>query len=300
MGDYIAGGFLQDISTGSPRTRISPGTTSAGSSVTLREVQRQTTHPLDGDFHMIYYRTDVFKDAGLTVPETWDDYVPTPSAERQRHERRRHARLRLVQSPRSGTPAYWFITSVAGGYLQSKGTGQGAFFDPKDMKPLVNNEAFGKALDIYAETTKYGPPNEINLDVGDTRGCSPRPLRAVHGLGRHRSVAVDRLRRRSRQGRRGGSAGLEGSPEPRHWQARGVHGDLCRTPPTASTTPRRSSAAGAAASTPTRGQDQGAAFAFLSYVSAPAQSNVDVTIGKTGFNPYRTSQFKDSARGEVA
>ncbi|MBI1876687.1 MAG: ABC transporter substrate-binding protein, partial [Chloroflexi bacterium] len=23
----------------------------------------------------------------------------------------------------------------------------------------------------------------------------------------------------------------------------------------------------------------------------PAQSNVDVTIGKTGFNPYRTSQF---------
>ncbi len=36
-----------------------------------------------------------------------------------------------------------------------------------------------------------------------------------------------------------------------------------------------------------------AAFAFLAYVSAPAQSNVDVTIGKTGFNPYRTSQFKD-------
>ena len=36
-----------------------------------------------------------------------------------------------------------------------------------------------------------------------------------------------------------------------------------------------------------------AAFAFLAYVSAPAQSNVDVTIGKTGFNPSRTSQFKD-------
>jgi multiple sugar transport system substrate-binding protein len=34
-----------------------------------------------------------------------------------------------------------------------------------------------------------------------------------------------------------------------------------------------------------------AAFAFLSFMSAPAQSNQDVTIGKTGFNPYRTSQF---------
>ena len=35
-----------------------------------------------------------------------------------------------------------------------------------------------------------------------------------------------------------------------------------------------------------------AAFAFLSYMTQPAQSNVDVTIGKTGFNPYRVSQFK--------
>jgi multiple sugar transport system substrate-binding protein len=34
-----------------------------------------------------------------------------------------------------------------------------------------------------------------------------------------------------------------------------------------------------------------AAYAFFSFLSAPAQSNVDVTIGKTGFNPYRTSQF---------
>jgi multiple sugar transport system substrate-binding protein len=37
-----------------------------------------------------------------------------------------------------------------------------------------------------------------------------------------------------------------------------------------------------------------AAYAFLSYMSAPAQSNVDVTLGKTGFNPYRTSQFENT------
>jgi multiple sugar transport system substrate-binding protein len=36
-----------------------------------------------------------------------------------------------------------------------------------------------------------------------------------------------------------------------------------------------------------------AAFAYLSYMNQPAQSNVDVTIGKTGFNPYRVSQFKN-------
>src|SRR5439155_1006413 len=38
-----------------------------------------------------------------------------------------------------------------------------------------------------------------------------------------------------------------------------------------------------------------AAYAFLAYMSAPEQSNVDVTIGKTGFNPYRTSQFSSTA-----
>jgi multiple sugar transport system substrate-binding protein len=34
-----------------------------------------------------------------------------------------------------------------------------------------------------------------------------------------------------------------------------------------------------------------AAYAFFSYMSQPAQANVDVTIGKTGYNPYRISQF---------
>ena len=34
-----------------------------------------------------------------------------------------------------------------------------------------------------------------------------------------------------------------------------------------------------------------AAYAFFSFMTQPAQSNEDVTIGKTGFNPYRTSQL---------
>jgi multiple sugar transport system substrate-binding protein len=36
-----------------------------------------------------------------------------------------------------------------------------------------------------------------------------------------------------------------------------------------------------------------AAYEFLSYMSQPEQANVDVTIGKTGFNPYRVSQFEN-------
>ena len=36
-----------------------------------------------------------------------------------------------------------------------------------------------------------------------------------------------------------------------------------------------------------------AAYAFISYMAQPKQSNEDVTIGRTGFNPYRLSQFRD-------
>src|SRR4029078_13139735 len=41
--------------------------------------------------------------------------------------------------------------------------------------------------------------------------------------------------------------------------------------------------------------NQDAAYDFLSYMSAPAQSDVDVTLGNTGYNPYRTSQFTNTA-----
>ena len=36
-----------------------------------------------------------------------------------------------------------------------------------------------------------------------------------------------------------------------------------------------------------------AAYDFLSYMNAPAQSNYDVTLGWTGYDPYRISQFEN-------
>ena len=129
------------------------------------------TIPLDGDFHMIYYRTDLLDAAGIAPPTTWEEYTYIAS------------RFHGQDMNGDGTPdygsciskkrnaqAYWMIHSIVGGFIQTKGTGQGVFFDTKTMKPLVNNAAFSRALDIYKETTKYAPADEINLDVGDTRG----------------------------------------------------------------------------------------------------------------------------------
>src|SRR5262249_49099938 len=60
--------------------------------------------------------------------------------------------------------------NFASSMIQSQGTGQGTFFNTDNMQPLTNNDAFKKALQIYKETGKYGPPDELNLGVGDTRG----------------------------------------------------------------------------------------------------------------------------------
>ena len=40
-------------------------------------------------------------------------------------------------------------------------------------------------------------------------------------------------------------------------------------------------------------EQQDAAYDFLSYMSSPAISGIDVTMGKTGYNPYRTSHFEN-------
>ena len=133
---------------------------------------------LDGDFQMVYYRSDVFADAGIAAPETWQDYAAAAEA------------LHGQDMNGDGTPdygsciskkrsaqAYWMILSIAGGYLQSQGTSQGIFFDTDTMAPLVNNEAFAAALDIYTATTAFGRRTR-STSTWATRGACSLPAAA--------------------------------------------------------------------------------------------------------------------------
>jgi hypothetical protein len=65
--------------------------------------------------------------------------------------------------------SYMAIQTVAAPFVQTEGTAQGFHFDGATMKPVVNNEAWKKAFELYKETGKYGPPEELNMDIGDTR-----------------------------------------------------------------------------------------------------------------------------------
>ncbi len=256
------------------------------------------TIPLDGDFQMVYYRTDVLDELGMEPPQTWEDYLAiAEAAHGMDMNGDGEGDYGSCISKKRAAQAYWMISSIASAYLQSQGTAQGGFFDLDTFKPLYgDNEGFRKALEVYKATTQFGPPEELNLDVGDTRGLWTAGRCALSiDWGDIGTLAIAEG---SQVKDKTGAVILPGSTE----VLDRATGKL--VPCDANTCPHAvdginhapfaafggwSGAINAASDDATKD----AAFNYLAYVSAPEQSNVDVTIGATGFNPYRISQFEN-------
>jgi len=256
------------------------------------------TVPLDGDFQMVYYRSDLLQQAGLKPPQTWADYMRIAQTFNKKD-------LNGDGTPDFGSciakkrnaQSYWMIWSVAAGYLQAKGTREGSFFDSDTMKPLTDNEAFAEALRVYVQTGQYGPPDELNWDVGDSRSGFVTGRCALSlDWGDIGTLAIDP--KTSKVQNKVGAVILPGSPRILDRKTGKLVSCTVQRCPYATGGVNHapfaayggwSGAINKAA--PSKVKD--AAYAFLSYMSQPAQSNVDVTIGITGFNPYRVSQFKN-------
>ena len=254
--------------------------------------------PLDGDFHMVYYRTDVLAEAGLEPPKTWDDYLAVAAATNgmDMNGDGEGDYGSCISKARSQQSWQWF-PSFASPFIQSLGTSQGAFFDTTTFKPLVNNEGFIKALNIYRETNKYGPPNEQALGVGDTRTLFVAGRCALSlDWGDIGSLAVDPTQSVVQD--KVGAVITPGSTEVIDRETGKLMPCTPELCPYAIDGVNHAPVASfggwsAGVSSGISQEKKDAAYAFFSYVSQPAQSNVDVTIGKTGFNPYRLSQFQD-------
>jgi len=300
MADFITAGYLEDLTNRVAADKalqwqdIAPffrnfSATFAG---------RTYTVPVDGDFQMVYYRTDLLSQAGLKPPATWDDYLKIAATFHKKD-------LNGDGNPDFGSciakkrnaQSYWMVWSVAAGFLQSKGTKQGSFFDLDTMKPLTNNEAFAEALRIYVETGKYGPPDELNWDVGDSRsGFVTGRCALTLDWGDIGTLAIDP--KTSKVKDKVGAVILPGTRRVLDRKTgKLVPCDKTTCPYATNGINHAPFAAyggwsgGINKAAPAKVKD--AAYAFLSYMSQPAQANVDVTIGITGFNPYRISQFKN-------
>jgi multiple sugar transport system substrate-binding protein len=299
MSDFVAGGFLMDLSdkvksdTALQWDDIAPffrdfSATYSGKVYTI---------PLDGDFHMIYYRKDIFDKDGVKPPNTWDEYT----ADAQKYQGKDlngdgKPDYGSCISMKRGAQAYWFITSVAGGFIQTQGTGQGAFFDTSNMQPLIDNAGFRKAMEIYKGLSKLGPPDQLNLDVGDTRGLFTSGRCALSmDWGDIGPLSVDPST--SKVINQVGSAILPGSNQVLDRTTGKLVACDKTTCPYADASGVNhapfASYGGWSGAINNNSKVKDAAYAFMSYMSQPAQANVDVTIGRTGFNPYRTSQFQN-------
>ena len=300
MGDFVGPGYLLDLTD---REKNDPQLNQQDIVPFFRDYNsvyngKNYTIPLDGDFHMVYYRSDLLAKDGLKPPATWDDYL-TIAAKYNGQDLNGDGQPDYGSciAKKKGAQSYWWIISLAAGLLQSQGTSQGAFFDTTNMNPLFGkNDAMTLALQTYAKTATYGPPDELNMDVGGSRGLFTTGRCALTmdwgdiGTLAPGTFAQDKT-------------GATITPGWKQVLDR-TTGKL--VPCDATTCPNAVDGVNYApfgsfggwsgainAKSPAAQQD--AAYDFLSYMSAPAQSAVDVTLGKTGFNPYRTSQFTNTA-----
>ncbi len=190
---------------------------------------------------------------------------------------------------------YFAVQTIAAPFVQTMGTAQGFHFDGATMKPVVNNDAWKKALEIYKETGKYGPPEEINMDVTETRPVfkagrcglliewgDPGTLQldpdatAVKGL----LYAVGAVGSKEVLDRATGKL-VPVTKENAPYSVDGIN-----------YAPFAAFGGWAGAINAKIDQKKkDAAYAFLSYMNQSAQSGVDVTLGPTGYNPYRLSQL---------
>ncbi|MCI0710287.1 MAG: extracellular solute-binding protein [Chloroflexi bacterium] len=300
MADYVTAGFIEDLT---PYVEADAALEWDDISPFFRDFSASFggsiyTIPLDGDFHMVYYRVDVLEELGMEPPRTWDDYLAIAAAANGMDmngdgEGDYGSCISKARSQQS----YWWITSIAAPFLQTQGTSQGVFFDTETFEPLVNNAGFIRALEIYAETGDYGPPDEQTINVGDTRTLFITGRCALSmDWGDIGSLAVDP--EQSTVQDLVGAVVTPGTTEVVDFET----GEL--VPCDETTCPYAIDgvnyapfssfggwSGGVSASIDQETKD--AAYAFLSYMSQPAQANEDVTIGRTGFNPYRISQFEE-------
>jgi multiple sugar transport system substrate-binding protein len=299
IGDFVQAGYLEDLTA---RVKADPALQWNDILPYIRNFSatyqgRVYTVPTDGDLQMVYYRSDLLKRDHIAPPKTWADYLAIA---------RRYQGQDLSGDGKPGygsciamkrsAQSYWMFLSVAAPYLQSKGTAQGAFFDPRNMNPLIGpNEGASAALDVYEAMTRYGPPDQLNLDVGDTRGLFTSGRCALSlDWGDIGPLSTDP--KTSIVNGKVGSVMTPGSTEVLNRDTgRLVPCDRATCPYAVDGVNHAPFAAYGGWScavnraAPARVKD--AAYAFCSYMSQPAQSRVDVTIGITGFNPYRYSHF---------
>ncbi|MEM7753571.1 MAG: extracellular solute-binding protein [Pseudomonadota bacterium] len=251
---------------------------------------------VDGDFQMIYYRKDILDAAGLEPPKTWDEYIEVANAVNgQDMNGDGEGDFGSCIFKKRNAQSYFAMGTIAASYVQTKGTSEGIYFND-DMTPKINNEAWQEAFRIYKATGEAGPPDELNHDIGDTRALVQAGRCALTidwgdigplSIGPDGEAIKDKMYAAISPGTTRVLNTETGALEQ-------CNADLCPNAIDGINYAPFGAFGGWAGAINASSDDtvKQAAYDFLSYVNQAEQSNVDVTIGWTGYNPYRNSQLE--------
>lgn len=102
--------------------------------------------PVNGNIHLFMYRTDLYDDLGLSVPETWEDVVANGEAAMAA------GAVDQGYVLRGRTPAYDFsavLYSYGGDWFSDEGSG--------DFTPAINTPEGRQALEMFRTLAEIGP-----------------------------------------------------------------------------------------------------------------------------------------------
>lgn len=253
---------------------------------------------IDGDFQMLYYRTDVLEELGVEPPTTWDRYLEIAEmAHGKDMNGDGTADYGSCMFKKRNAQSFYAIGSIASSFSQTQGTGQGFWFDPDSMKPIVNNEAWKAAFEFFKASGEFGPPEELNHDIGDTRGLVLAGRCALMlDWGDIGPLSIDESTSKIKD--KVGAVVLPGSTRVLDRETGKLvdcTADIC--PHAIDGVNHAPFAAfggwSGAVNAKIDPKKIEASYKFLAYMNAPEQSNFDVTQGWTGYNPYRVSQFSN-------
>ncbi len=135
---------------------------------------------IDGDCHNFNYRTDVFSDADLAkawkesggkgdwkAPRTWAEVNAATKFLKGKKLKGKDVFGYLDAYKGWGGFGFYFLEDRATAYVKMPGD-PAWLFDPDNMKPLVNNPGWVRAIQEAADMIPFEPGDQINADPGTT------------------------------------------------------------------------------------------------------------------------------------
>jgi len=113
--------------------------------------------PIDGDVHMLVYRSDLFEEHGIKVPETWSEYV---EAARYFTEETDDIPYGAAMLGARGNSYGWFLDRFGGA--------GGRYFD-EEMNPQIDSEAGRRAFENLGEVLEYMPDETASYGYAELR-----------------------------------------------------------------------------------------------------------------------------------